>query len=80
METSGLTPMSMPHPPKTKATYISACERNERKVLVRDEHITALRAALMWDKRPHGSHGRSLQVDVPALNLCKGDRLEPSRE
>ena len=37
-----------------------------------------IRKALHYDKRKNGSHGRALLKDIPAANLCAGDRLESS--
>jgi hypothetical protein len=36
-----------------------------------------VRSALWHDNRKEGSHGRALRLDIPALHLLKGDRLEP---
>ena len=49
------------------------------RVLSREQHA-AVKAALWYDKRLDGNHGRALLVDVPFCDLLANDRLEPSRE
>jgi len=35
-----------------------------------------VRAALFYDKRPQGAHGRALILDLAFLDLLRGDRLD----
>lgn len=52
---------------------MAACEVHVR--LSRDQHKEVC-AALRFDKGKQGARGRAVAVDLPALGLRKGDRLE----
>jgi len=77
----GISPISLPWPLRSTASYEAACARCERVVRV----VSALRlreivALLEFDKRSRGgSFGRRLVRDLPSLGLKAGWRLEPSR-
>jgi len=80
-ELDGFSPISMPAPPKTWATYNAACLACEIVVLIGSrEMLLRIRASLRYDKRKQQNayHGRALIQDLPDINLRKGDRLEPS--
>ena len=68
-----------PWMPLTDSDYDAACGLCEIKVTLRSrsDHIM-MKAALEYDKRPDGSKGRSLRIDMEQFGLSKGDRLEPS--
>ena len=75
------SPVHTPFPERTPEEYLEACERCEVLVLIPDVRThQQLLGLLFYDKRKGklGSRGRSLSVAFPALNLAKGDRLEPS--
>ena len=66
----------------TQADYDAACSHCEILITVNDtETLSAIRAALRFDKRNKGSHGRALRRDVYCVHtqLLAGDRLKPSR-
>ena len=74
----GFNAYEFPHAPKTDAEYAEACLRAEIRVLITADHHPEVVAALRFDKRKDGSHGRALIRDLPALGLRKNDRVEPS--
>jgi len=60
--------------------YELACSSCELDRVIPADTWRSLRATLHYDKRlyTHAFRGRCLQADMPALDLKKGDRLEPS--
>lgn len=60
------------------ATYDAAARACEVEVLLGRESYTEVRKHLDIDRRPIGARGRALTQSIPALNLERGDRLEPS--
>ena len=78
-EVGDTSPLQGPFAEKTPQQYDDACAACEVVVCVPNEETKArLIAALRYDKRDRGSHGRSLREHFPALGLLQGDRLEPS--
>ena len=74
----GISPVTLPWRLKTFEDYENACAACEIVVHVRSpELFRTLRGSLEYDKRRAGSRGRALLVDIPALGLRKGDRLQP---
>ena len=65
------------HPPKLEADYQAACDACEFEVCLDRAQFLRVKAALEYDKRKAGVHGRALQLDVPSAGLARGDRLEP---
>lgn len=77
---SGLSVLSEPWPQKGMDELEAACDRCEVVVMINSRpELTMLLAALYFDKRKSGSCGRALKRDLPALNLRRHDRLEPTR-
>ena len=70
-------PLGLQHRVASLARYEAACAACEINVLVRPEHYNRLRAAMVYDSRPHGFRGRILSQDFPPYGLLKNDRLEP---
>ena len=63
----------------TQDEYDEAVRTCEQKRLITRANHTRIRASLRYDKRLQGGNrGRCLIVDLPELQLKKGDRLEPS--
>jgi hypothetical protein len=79
-ELAGYTPVSMPFADKTLDEHNEACSRCEIKLVLNKDQRTKVRAALVFDRRNHGNHGRCLVLDFDDLGLMKGDRLEPTPE
>ena len=77
---AGLSPLSVPCPPKTLGQYLQACAACETRARVATRHAQLdMRAALDCDKRKKdGSHGRAVLLDFPTIGVDKQDRLEPS--
>jgi hypothetical protein len=73
--TLGLGPASFPHDLKVWADYIESCNRCEVIKVVSEGDRRLLLGSLAYDKRPRGSHGRCLRMDV--CGLLQDDRLEP---
>ena len=73
----GWSALSFPHAPKTDDEYAEACTAAEIRVLITAQVHQEVSAALRYDKRRDGSHGRSLDRDFPLLRLRRNDRLEP---
>lgn len=73
-------PGSFPHALKTDAQVRAACAAAEIRVVLSADLHRQIAAALFYDKRKQGSHGRALRRAVPQAGLEKGDRLEPSSE
>ena len=58
--------------------YEQACLDAElARVIASAADRDALTAALRYDKRKKGAHGRALIADIPHLGLLRGDRLDP---
>lgn len=78
---SNFSVLSFPAELKTTVGYRAAALQAERRVrLGNAAEVKQLSAALRFDKRKEGAHGRALIRDLPGLGLAKGDRLEPSKE
>lgn len=74
---SGFGPRMSPWRELTQADVEEACRRCEVWVsLSKEQHLEVL-GALDYDKRKSGGAGRCLLIDIPELQLEKGDRLEP---
>ena len=73
---------SFPHRENIEGDYFAACDRCEIVIWMSEEdrQLVLHEGVLRYDRRPSGSHGRTLQHDVPSLNLMRDDRLEPSPE
>ena len=74
---------ALPWSPVADEDYRNACDACEVRVLIPDRAAHArIKAALRFDRRKNGSHGRALKFDlrVGGTELKKGDRLEPSEE
>jgi hypothetical protein len=78
-DTTHFSPAVFPHRLLTLTDYEAACTKCEHHVRIATvaEH-SAVKAALFYDKRKHGSRGKTLDRDIPSLGLLHGDRLEPS--
>ena len=74
----GASPLGSPWNPRDLAWYFGACARCEIPVVLSDDDYRTVRATLHYDKRKQGSLGRALALELPALGLRAGDRLEPS--
>ncbi len=74
----GLSPVSFPAPLVTQDDYRRACEACEKHVVLDRGARASVAQLLRYDKRERGGRGRVLVVDMPALGLRAGDRLEPS--
>jgi hypothetical protein len=57
--------------------YDISCRGSEIRSTLSAEQGRQVLLALYYDRRPTGSRGRSLMIDLPLLRLEKGDRLEP---
>ena len=78
---AALSAVSLPWPEASHADYELACQNCEFVVVVSASDIAHISANLWYDKRAkRGNRGRTLTVDIPALGLLVGDRLEPSLE
>ena len=75
---TGLSVFSPGHARKELDHYLRACERCEVQVELDRPKQVQVRAALLYDKRKQGAHGRAVQVDIPELGLAKHDRVEPA--
>ena len=62
----------------TQEDYDEAVQTCEQKRQITKIQHSQIRASLRYDKRKNGNRGRCLAVDLPELQLQKGDRLEPS--
>ena len=64
----------------TQEDYDEAVQTCEQKRRITKLQHSQIRAALRYDKRKttNSGRGRCLAVDLPELQLKKGDRLEPS--
>ena len=72
---------SVHHKDFTHEDYSNACESCEISVHVGKQQLDLLHAilhSLFYDRRPKGSHGRSLRFAIPGTQLRAGDRLEPT--
>ena len=79
MNHDGVSALGLPWPPKLPEHYEEACQNAEVRVTVSShDQLQRLLGHLEYDRRPNGSHGRSLAQDFAPLRLNKGDRLEPS--
>ena len=76
----GWTVLSVPWPLKSFQQYKEACEKCEIWRTVNENHYRDLCALLVYDKRPGGGRGLALRSDFAALNLRRGDRVEPCHE
>ena len=76
----GFSPLCFPHQLVSPGDYEAAASSAEIKVVVGPALHSQIKAALHFDRRPDGARGRALKTDIVAAGLCKGDRLEPSRE
>ena len=75
---AGINNVDLPWKLKTFADYKRACDDCEIWVAIRSaDMFRRVRASLSYDRKPSGSRGRALQVDIPVLGLRKGDRLQP---
>jgi len=77
----GLSALTLPWRKKTWLDYTAACNACEIVVDPLPQPLwRKMRASLAYDKRSgtSASHGRALEIDLPEVGLCKGDRLEPS--
>ncbi len=77
-ELAGYTPVSMPFADKSFGDFNEACSRCEINLVLNKDQRTKVRAALVFDRRKDGNHGRCLVLDFDDLGLKKGDRLEPT--
>lgn len=75
--TRGYGPAGLEHRNSSLQRYETACLRCEIQVVVQPEDYHRIRAALVYDVRPHGQRGRALSADFPKYGLQKNDRLEP---
>ena len=71
----GFSVLEMPCSFTTFADYDAACIRCEERRVVDRGAWTLIQRTLEWDKKKW--KGRTLQTDLPTLNLLRGDRLEP---
>jgi len=70
---------NIPWPPLTGNDYDDACKACEIVVKVESREVhTTIIAGLEYDKRLYGARGRALKIEIPALRLQPGDRLEPN--
>jgi len=76
----GHTAQSLRWPANDSDAYERACQRCEQHVVLDAAAQARVLANLRFDKRAAGSRGRALLNDMPDLQLCAGDRLEPSEE
>ena len=75
----GTSPDSLPWDLIGEEDYERACRRCEVHVVVQSAaERDQIAAALYYDKRIQGSHGRALKKAFPSFRLQAGDRLEPS--
>ena len=78
-QTQGITLRRLPWRLKTEVEYMDACAKCEIPVRVASrDKLRKLVAALFYDRRQGGSHGRVVGRDFSEYNIIKGDRLEPS--
>ena len=76
---AGNTEASLRWQANAEGDYDCACDRCSRVVRIPDGRTRdAIGQRLEYDKRQHGSHGRSLTQSLDELKLHDGDRLEPS--
>jgi hypothetical protein len=78
-QTQGVSVLGLPWAPKTDADYKASVATSMQTVTVASqaEHSRLL-GSLKYDKSKQGSRGRTVMCDIAALNLQKGDRVEPS--
>ena len=77
-DASGLSVEGTTFAPKTHEEYEAACAACELPRLLTQAAYRAVRAALVYEKSKTSTYrGRVLGCDLPALDLLKGDRLEP---
>ncbi len=75
VQSDGFDPLSLHWRLWTYEDYTAACDRCEKWVVVPTAAVLAkLKGLLFFDKRQHGSRGKSLAIDMPELLLEKGDR------
>ena len=74
----GESPIRSPFKETTPEDYDEAIQSCEQRRLITKAQHSQIRASLRHDKRRQGNRGRCLAVDLPELQLQKGDRLEPS--
>ena len=75
-DVTNVMPNAVAWPEHTSDEYDKACRDCEIYVSIDKEQHVLIVANLQPDSRLH-THGRTLQVDIPALLLRKKDRLEP---
>jgi hypothetical protein len=77
----GFNVLECPCPNKTYNDYDVACQACEIVVIITSAAVhRQIRNALFYDKRTNTivQGGRCLRIDLPDLNLNRGDRLEPT--
>lgn len=78
-DVSSVSVLSLPFYLNQDSDYDRGCQRCEIWVLVDENARKNILGRLQYDKRPQGSHGRSLVADIPELHLLAKDRLEPCK-
>jgi hypothetical protein len=77
----GYSPLGMPAPTTTAEVYEAGVTACELTVALSAAAMKQVRAALVFDKKKDGgARGRALAIDLPALGLSRGLRLEPTAE
>ena len=75
----GYDAFAFPWPLRTMDDDNEACRRCVKEVtLATPSELRIFRGKLFYDKRKDGNKGRCVATDVPALDVLKGDRVEPS--
>ena len=75
-ETADCDPLGLRWRENQDPDYFDACNRCEVKIQLNRRQHSQLVEHLKYDKRKHGSRGRTVMCDIPDLGIKTGDRLE----